>query len=70
VNVSRHIAIIGDFDPTLPSHRAIRNVGRLGEADSATLYQPEVSALAARTHPLVLTVVHYVTEDDDVQSVA
>jgi hypothetical protein len=29
-----------------------------------------VSALAARIHPLVLTFVHYVTEDDDAQSVA
>ncbi|HWE28012.1 MAG TPA: hypothetical protein VHB97_08430 [Polyangia bacterium] len=36
----------------------------------ATLYQPEVSALAARIHPLVLTFVHFVTEDDDAQSVA
>jgi CTP synthase (UTP-ammonia lyase) len=36
----------------------------------ATLFQPELAALAARIHPLVISFVQYVTEDDDAQDVA
>jgi hypothetical protein len=71
VNVTRHIAIIGDYDPTSLSHRAIP----IAIATAAVILNHEVkttelSALAARIHPLVISFVQYVTEDDDVQGVA
>ena len=35
-----------------------------------TLYQPELSALAGKIHPLVLSFLQYVVEDEDAQGVA